>query len=136
MAVLDTSVLIDLSRGSRNRFRAAAVRELASIRARGEIVATTRVNVAELFVGVELSDDPRKERATVEALLADLTIYELDELAAEHFGVVASHLQRLGTPSGDLDTLIATIAIVNGQELLTRNAKHFRNMPGLMLRSY
>jgi tRNA(fMet)-specific endonuclease VapC len=136
VAVLDTSVLIDLLRGPRNQHHVRAVRELASLRARGEAIATTRINVAELFVGVELSSDPARERRSVELLMQPMIVLDFDQPAAEHFGVVAAHLRRLGLPSGDLDTLIATIAIVNGQELITRNPAHFTTIPGLAVRTY
>jgi tRNA(fMet)-specific endonuclease VapC len=136
MAVLDTSVLVDLLRGPRNRHYVRATRELASLRARGEAIATTRINIAELFVGVELSSDAQREREAIELLLQPMIVLELDELAAEHFGVVAAHLRRQGLPSGELDTLIGAIAIVNGQELLTRNLAHFARIPGLLVRGY
>jgi len=35
-----------------------------------------------------------------------------------------------------MDLLIATAAVVDGASVLTRNAKHFERVPGLVVRGY
>jgi predicted nucleic acid-binding protein len=42
----------------------------------------------------------------------------------------------IGRPAGDMDTLIAAIALAHGQRLVTRNPKHFADVPGLIVESY
>jgi len=136
VACLDTTVLLDLQgrsgkAGQRNA--AAAVTRLARS---GESLATTQFNVAELWVGVERSKNPRRERSKVEGLLSELSILEFDEAVARVFGAVTAHLQKLGRPAGDMDVLIASVAIANGHALVTRNARHFVDMPGLAVHDY
>jgi predicted nucleic acid-binding protein len=136
VAVLDTTVLIDLLRSPRNTNHVRAARKIIALQAAGAALLTTRINIAELFVGVELSNDPVREEARVQSILNKFGILELDELVARRFGTIAASLQRRGQPSGDLDALIAAIALVNGQSLVTRNPKHFEQIPGLLVETY
>ena len=97
---------------------------------------TTRFNVAELWVGIERSMDPGKERKAVEALLSPLSILDFDQAAAEVFGRCMAFLTKAGKKTADRDLLIASIALVNGQVLVTRNAGHFAGIPGLGVEHY
>ena len=136
MALLDTTVLVDLLRKPAVEVHRRAAEKTAGLRRSGQTLTTTRLNVAELFVGVELSTNPHAEAERVEELLERIVILELDEMAARRFGNIAAHLRKHGLPSGNLDTLIAAIALVNGQAIVTRNVKHFSTIPGLAIDSY
>jgi tRNA(fMet)-specific endonuclease VapC len=136
MACLDTSVLLDLlGRGGRLRRRQAAdvIRRLVSA---GEALTTTRFNVAELLVGVARAGERAREARAVEAALHGLRILEFDEPAAQVFAEVTAHLQHLGRSAGDMDVLIAAVALVNDENLVTRDVRHFARIPGLRLESY
>ncbi|HRQ73401.1 MAG TPA: type II toxin-antitoxin system VapC family toxin [Phycisphaerales bacterium] len=134
MVVLDTTVLIDLMReGTRSERAADAVRRVFES---GERPATTRFNVAELYVGVERSRSPTTESGRVERVLEGLDILEFDERAARVFGRLAAHTGLRGRPAGDMGLLIASVAIVCGATLVTRNARHFAGLPGLSIVSY
>ncbi len=136
MACLDTTVLIDLSgRGIRGASRRAKETIIALV-GDGESLVTTRFNVAELYVGVERSDEPRRELAKVARILSDLAILEFDDRAARVFGFLMGHTRRIGRPVGDMDALIAAVSIANGQSLVTRNPKHFVSLPGLEIHAY
>jgi len=52
---------------------------------------------------------------------------EADEQAGH---LMASPLKK-GTPIGDVDAMIASVALVNGETILTNNVKHFKkaNVP-------
>ena len=60
MACLDTTVLVDLLRSNRRR-KHRALGKIEVLVNRGETIVTTRVNLAELYVGIELSDDPERD---------------------------------------------------------------------------
>jgi tRNA(fMet)-specific endonuclease VapC len=92
--------------------------------------------VAELWVGVERSSSREAESASVEAILAPLAILDFDEASARVFGRVAARMQALGTPRGDMDMLIASVALVHGERLVTRNVKHFDGVSGLVVEGY
>ena len=136
MACLDTSALIDcLGRGgSRRRARVRGL--LASLLGAGEQLATTRVCASELWVGVERSTVPRDEERRVESLLAEFVLLELDERATRWFGKNQARLLAAGTPVGDFDVLIASIAMANDETLITRDAAGFSRIAGLRVQSY
>lgn len=136
MAVLDTSVLLDLSgRGGRRRERLARER-VRELDVSGHTLVTTRFNAAELWVGVDRSRDRRSEAGRVERLLGPLPVLEFDAGSARLFGRVTAHLLDRGRPVGDMDVLIAAVTLEHGHALLTANPSHFREIPGLEVLTY
>ena len=136
MACLDTTFLLDLlGRGGRavqNR-ALGMIRELGSL---DEHLTTTMINLAELHVGVNRALEPEAERRRIDRVLRGVSVLPFDRRAAAMFGVVKAELGRIGKPAGDMDVLIAAVAIVNGHTILTRNARHFSRIPGLTVISY
>jgi tRNA(fMet)-specific endonuclease VapC len=57
-------------------------------------------------------------------------------MAARLFGQITAYLQTIGKPAGDMDVLIAATAMVSNHILITRNSKHFMNIPELMVEEY
>ena len=72
MACLDTSLLLDAAGRGGRQLKARAREKLASLVEAGEILTTTRFNVAELWVGVERTRDRPAELLTVETMLERL----------------------------------------------------------------
>jgi len=136
MICLDTSTILDrLGRGgARRRLDVAAALQRHVLN--GLSLATTRLNVAELWVGIERSRDRNHELSLVEAALTGVTILEFTESAARLFGKFTAHLLEMGRPAGDLDVLIAAVAMVNGCALLTGNTRHYSEIPGLVVETY
>jgi len=120
--VADTDVLIDFLRGVGDAERIGI--ELNTGR-----LCTTAVTAFELWAG---SKNPQ-QAATVEALLAAMTVLPLDISAARRAGEVRRELERMGTEIGMADSLIAGIALDHGAILITRNRKHYQRVPGLKL---
>jgi tRNA(fMet)-specific endonuclease VapC len=135
MACLDTSFLVDLQRRN-TEFGRRAARRVVELAARGETLATTRLNAAELYLGVELARDRRRELDNVERILSDLDILPFDDNAAWLFARSTAHLRRIGRPAGDMDVLIAATAFANGHCLVTRNVSHFAAIPDLLVETY
>lgn len=136
MACLDTTTLLDLSGRSGRAVRERARRKIIALHAAGQVLATTRFNVAELWVGVVRSPTPQKEQVAVSKLLEPLVVLEFDAAGARVFGRLTAYLQVQGRPAGDMDVLIASVALVNGQSLITRNPKHLADIPALVVESY
>lgn len=120
--VLDSDVLIDLLHK-----REPTTQFLREARARGEDLATTSVNAAELWRGARTPD----AREKVGKLLTALHDVPLGPRAARRFGEIMDALDRAGSPIGITDGLIAACALESGARLATRNAKEFRRVPGL-----
>ena len=136
MACLDTAILLDLSGRGGKALRDRARRKVQQLLAAGDALTTTRLNVAELWVGVERSPAPRDELQAIGKLLSPLTVLELDAQSARLFGRITARLQLAGHPSGDMDVLIASVALVHDQKIVTRNLRHFERISGLRVEGY
>ena len=65
--------------------------------------------------------------------LAPLTILPFDEAAAWTYGNVRAELERLGTPIGSLDTLIAAHALSQQALLVNNNTRELSKVAGLQM---
>jgi predicted nucleic acid-binding protein len=135
VACIDTTLLIDLV-GSKNKQREKALFKIDQLVQRNEMLVTTRFNVAELYVGIARSANPKSEEQVIRHLLKFISILEFDDVAARLFGQITAYLQIIGKPAGDMDVLIATTAMASNHILITRNAKHFTNIPELIVEEY
>ena len=68
MACLDTSFLLDTAGRGGRQLEARAREKLAALVEGGEILTTTRFNVAELWVGVERTSNRQGELVAVETM--------------------------------------------------------------------
>ena len=136
MACLDTTFLIDLARKRGGR-KAKARAALIGLVSADERLCTTRFTVAELYVGVFRASQVAHERAAVAAVLQGLEILEFTPVAAETFGRLTARLQAMGKPAGDMDVLIASTAMAEGEtRIVTRNVGHYADIPGITVVSY
>jgi predicted nucleic acid-binding protein len=113
--LLDTSVLIDVLR-TRNRRR----EQLADLVRGGHTLATTVLNVAELYSGMK-----HGEEGPTEAFLSGLHCYDLTGTAARIAGKMKFDWSRKGRTLALADTIVAAIAIENRCELFTDNRRDF-----------
>jgi len=127
MVCLDTSVLAALIRKDQ-----AAIDGLTAEAERGGMVSTTVVNLCELYSGAYGSKNTQKELAKVQALISNLGLLELDVGAAKRYGDLVNDATLRRAPIGDFDLIIASIALEQGEKLVTRNAEHFSRVPGLV----
>jgi tRNA(fMet)-specific endonuclease VapC len=69
-----------------------------------------------------------------ERLLGELIVIRFDEAAVQQL----EHLSQVRTLKriGRADLLIASIALANDATLVTRNLKHFRQVPGLKVENW
>jgi len=135
MACLDTTILIDLIGRAAPR-KQQAVRKIKELAEKGQTLATTRFNMAELYVGLARSNRPEADEKVIETLLRDFETLEFTDAAARVFGSITGYLQQIGKPAGDMDVLIAATAMVHGHLLVTRNARHFQHIPHLTVEEY
>jgi len=135
MACLDTTILIDLA-GRTSAQKEQAVCKIEELAGKGQGLATTRFNVAELYVGVSRSKRPQEDEKAIHALLREFEILEFNDAAARLFGFITGFLQQIGKPTGDMDVLIAATAMAHGHTLITRNSRHFGHIPNLIVEEY
>jgi len=129
--LLDTSFIIDLLRG-----REAAVKKIKKLES--ELVATniSAPSIFEVFVGISLTKKPYAEKKKVMDVLESWGTLVLDSECAALSGNIHGQLIKDGQTIDPEDSMIAGIAIVNKEVLLTRNTKHFRRVPNLKIEEY
>lgn len=130
MVCLDTDFLIAFLHNDY-----AATKKLEDLMAKHHTTAmTTVINAAELWKGAYRSKDKEKEISKVKWLLDSLELLTLDYESARMVGELDADAKT--NPIGESDLLIASIAIVNKQTLITRNKKHFAKIRGLQIETW
>jgi len=74
MACLDTSALLDLAGHSGRRVCERVQERVRELHAAGQALATTRLTVAELWVGIHRARDKKREFDRVRTLLEPLVV--------------------------------------------------------------
>ena len=131
MVCLDTAFLVDLVRA-----RPEAEKKLQHYLENDERITTTPVNAAELYDGAYSTKSRKREAERVGGLLEHLELLEISLQVCEKYGRLINDLKVRGSPIGDLDTLVASTALVHRQILLTRNKAHFEKVPGLIVETW
>jgi tRNA(fMet)-specific endonuclease VapC len=123
--IVDTGVLIDTERGSRN---------LGDVVSADDDLVIAAVTVAELRTGVELAGVHQKQARTdfLLRVLETLPVEPYDLASAEAHGRLLAHIHRNGTRRGAHDLIIAATAVATRRTILTtdRNAR-FQDLPGV-----
>jgi tRNA(fMet)-specific endonuclease VapC len=131
--LLDTNVCIAVINGTPQH-----VVDHFNVEARGGAgVFVSTVSNFELWYGIEKSQRREFNRIRLEIFLAGsvqlLPFVEEDSVRA---GEVRARLERLGTPVGSFDTLIAGQALARGLVLVTHNVEEFGRVPGLRVEDW
>lgn len=125
--VVDTDVLIDLLREKDD-----AVKKIKELE-KNEELATTDINVFELYFGAYNSKKKDKNLSSTRGLLKNLTLLHTTEEAMETGGRIYSDMKAKGKSIDIRDVLIAAITLQNGASLLTRNRDHFERIEEIVL---
>lgn len=94
-------------------------------------VGLSSITVSELYYGAQRSQNVEKNLEALEQFLVPLVIVAYGLEASVVYGQVRAGLERVGTPIGPLDTLIAAHALQLGATLVTNNLRKFSRVPGL-----
>jgi tRNA(fMet)-specific endonuclease VapC len=131
--LIDTDVISNLLKRSPSL---ALVRHLASVDAQNQF--TSSVTLGELVYGAHRV--PGRTASLLEridaVLGADLPVLPFDASAARRYGEVRAWLERAGTPIGDADVRIASIALVKDLVVVTGNVRHFGVVPDLRVEDW
>jgi tRNA(fMet)-specific endonuclease VapC len=101
----------------------------------GEI-AISSVTVAEMMYGVGKSQHKQRNKSALESFLAPLEIVDFDFKAAQHYGAIRAYLEKMGTPIGAYDLMIAAHALSLGLILVTNNEREFQRIPNLIVENW
>lgn len=99
-------------------------------------VAVSVITVLELRQGAEKSQQQAANHSRLDLFLGPMRVLPFDEEAALVGARIRAHLQRLGRPIGDFDSLIAANALAREMTLVTNNVTEFERVPGLSLENW
>ena len=129
MIGLDTSAIIDLGRG---------VPSVKKILEKEDSITVNRISYVELMFGINTEKQShKKEEELYDALFEEAPCCELSKEAAKKASKIFQELKKKGKTIGEADCLIAALYLTNGvTTIMTKNVKHFENIPGLKVVSY
>ncbi len=133
--ILDTSVLIDAERGSRDV--AEMLRRLPCDR--GEQIAISSVTLMEFAAGVGRAADERQEqqrRGFLEQVRSQVPVISFGSDLAIRAGLLNGELRRRGIVVGGLDLMIGATALSLDFSVATKNVRHFGAIPGLKVAEF
>jgi tRNA(fMet)-specific endonuclease VapC len=128
--LLDTNTCIKYLNGRSENIR----HHLESVQS--EDIVLCSVVKAELFYGAMKSAKPEENLAKLHRFVSRFVSLPFDDKAAEVYGRIRAQLEKLGTPIGPNDLLIAAITVANDVMLVTHNVKEFGRVAGLKLEDW
>ena len=128
--IADTNFIIDVMAK-----KPQALKKAAEVEKRDSI-SVGSPTVFELFVGVALSKKSEEEASKIMATIASLSHLPLDFLSARSGGLIYGEKAKSGVKMDPEDAMLAGIAKVQGEGVLTRNVKHFKGIEGVDVEDY
>lgn len=101
----------------------------------GDEICTSIIVASELRYGAAWRASA-KLTAKVEQLLENLLVLPLDAGVDRHYAEIRVDLEKMGTPIGQNDLLIAAHARALGLVLVTNNVREFERVPGLVVENW
>ena len=128
--MLDTDVCIALIKN-----RPVSMQSRLSLLIPEEVGISSMV-VAELWFGVANSQKKKKNEAALKDFLEFVTLLDGPCAASPLYGQIRAQLQKLGTPIGAMDLLIASHALFLDTVLVTNNTREFERIPDLKVENW
>lgn len=127
--LLDTNIVSDLVRHPAG----SVMQHIAGLGA--EQVCISIVVACEVRFGAAKSGSQRFARQ-LELVLGQLETLPLEAPVEEHYADIRNMLERMGTPIGPNDLLIAAHARALGLTLVTDNVREFSRVSGLVVENW
>lgn len=115
---------------------AAAIRKAEELEAQGIALLVGAPTIFELFVGVSLSRKAELERQKISSVLNSLAHVALDYESAKAAGMIYGEKTKAGSRIDPEDALLAGIARVHKEPIITRNIRHFSNIEDVFVENY
>ena len=128
MILLDTNIVIDYLNG-KEPVTSRVIDRIGTI-------AVSTIVVAELDYGAKSSANSSKNLQNLYRFLDLVRIIPFDLASARMMGTVKSALRKIGKPTGEVDAMIAAVALTHRAELITSNTRHFQHIAGLRLTNW
>lgn len=128
--LLDTNICIYIA-----KYNPASVRERFQQYSANEL-AMSVITLGELRFGAEKSQSKARAMTVIDDLASLITIEELSENVADHYGDIRASLQQSGQLIGNNDLWLAAHARSQGWVLVTNNEREFLRVDGLMVENW
>jgi len=99
-------------------------------------IALSSLVLGELLYGARASQRKDDNLEKIYQLLRIVQIVDFDQASAEQYSHIRVNLRKKGRPTGEVDALIAAIALAHNAILVTDNTKHFEHIERLMLENW
>lgn len=129
MYCLDSDVIIAIFRGDKE-----LAKKISNINP--DDVFFTAITLCELFKGAYKSKQKEKSLELIYNFAGNYHMAGLSLNACEMFGKDSDFLSRAGKQTQEFDLLTASIAKENSLILVTRNRRHFENVPDLKIEEW
>ena len=127
MTVIDTSVMIPFLNGAPE-----FVKKMNKASNGVEPLTITIITAYEMLKGAYLSSNISDNLEDVKEVISNMQVLGLTPEACEEAASIFSELKKNGKMISEFDILIAAIAKINNQSILTRD-QHFKLIKGLQL---
>lgn len=128
MKVLDTTALIDLTKGKK---------ELSYLLKQEEELFTTQINMYEFIRGLFLRNIPSADVLEIIKVFENILVLPLSETSLVKSAEIFAILSKKGLMLDDADCLIAGITLSNNiSTIVTLNKNHFERIPGIKIETY
>lgn len=135
MIHFDSSFVIDMLRELDRERPGAALEFMESLDER-EVLGVSVHVLCEVRIGAELSPNVVRAHERIDELMAGMYISYPDERFAPAYARLSAVTRRARTRVPPMDLLIATAALIDDAQLVTRNVKDFSRVPGLRVLGY
>lgn len=122
---LDTDFLVNFLRNKKEEVEFIKKNELQ------KDLATTYINIFELYYGAYKSTNKEHNFKAIQLLLNRINILNLSEDSVKKAAEILVNLEKQGGLIDFRDLLIGTITLVNNYAIKTKNIKHFNRIEGL-----
>jgi tRNA(fMet)-specific endonuclease VapC len=129
--LLDTNAVGDFI-----NHRSGVPERVHEARGRGAVIGTCEPVVAEFFFGVENSATRDENLKRLRHGLSRLRCWPLDRRASEEYGRLAAALKRAGRLIGQIDLLIAAVALTVGDCTVVTSDTDLLAVPGLSVENW
>ena len=126
MACLDTNFFVEIFRKE-----PSARAKLIQLRNNRESICTTIVTIAELYYGAYNSKKKSAGLKQVTSVLNTLRVLDLDVVSAEKYGELSAEPVLKAQPIKAFDLLIASIALINNENVILTKDEHFNHIPNI-----
>jgi tRNA(fMet)-specific endonuclease VapC len=129
--IADTSFLIDIMMKE-----PAALDKAKKVEESGSTISVGAPSIFELFAGVALSRKSEEEKSKIMSTIASLPQLPLDFPSARAGGQIYGRKIKAGSTVDPEDAMLAGIAKLRSEAIITRNVKHFTDIEGVNVETY